>query len=93
MKRAMTLMTVGAVLIAAAAFGQQPPPQQPQAPAQKPAAQPAPPPPPAKPFPEGSKLAFIDVQRIATESSEGKAAATRITELQQKRTSELAAKN
>jgi outer membrane protein len=95
MRRVMTLVTVGAVLIAAAAFAQQPPPQtqQPPAPAQKPAAQAAPAPPPAKPFPEGSKIAFIDVQRIATESAEGKAAAARITDLQQKRTNELAAKN
>jgi outer membrane protein len=95
MKRAMTLVTVGAVLIAAAAFAQQPPPQsqQPPAPAQKPAPQAAPAPPPAKAFPEGSKIAFIDVQRIASESAEGKAAATKITDLSQKRTSELAAKN
>jgi outer membrane protein len=95
MKRAMTLVTVGAVLIAAAAFAQQPPPQQtpPPAAAQKPAAPAAPAPPPAKPFPEGFKIAFIDVQRIASESAEGKAAAAKIIDLQQKRSNELAAKN
>jgi outer membrane protein len=95
MKRAMILVTVGAVLIAAAAFAQQPPPPQtpPPAAAQKPAAPAAPAPPPAKPFPEGFKIAFIDVQRIASESAEGKAAAAKIIDLQQKRTSELAAKN
>ena len=95
MKRAMILVTVGAVLIAAAAFAQQPPPPQtpPPAVAQKPAAPAAPAPPPAKPFPEGFKIAFIDVQRIASESAEGKAAAAKIIDLQQKRTNELAAKN
>ena len=70
MKRAMTLVTVGAVLIAAAAFAQQPPQQQtpPPAATQKPATPAPPAPPPAKPFPEGFKLGFIDVQRIASES-------------------------
>ncbi len=93
MKRAMLLMTIGAVLTAASAYAQQPPPQQPQTPPQKPPAPAAPAPAPAKPFPEGSKLAFIDVQQIASQSAEGKAAAAQITALQQKRTSELATKN
>jgi outer membrane protein len=95
MKRAMTIVTVGAVLIASAAFAQQPPQQQtPPAPAtQKPAAPATPAQPPAKPFAEGSKIAYIDVQRVASESTEGKAAAAKITDLSQKRTNELAAKN
>jgi len=92
MKRVTTVVTVGAVLIAAAAFAQQAQQQPPPAPAQKPA-QAAPAPAPAKPFPEGSKIAYIDVQQIASESTEGKAAAAKITDLQQKRTNELAAKN
>jgi outer membrane protein len=95
MRRAMTAMTVGAVLIAAAAFAQQAPqPQTPPAAAtQKPATAAAPAQPPARPFPEGSRIAFIDVQRVASESTEGKAAAGKINDLNQKRTNELAAKN
>jgi Skp family chaperone for outer membrane proteins len=96
MRRAMTVMTLGAVLIAAAASAQQA--SQPQTPpaaaTQKPAAAAAAPAqPPAKPFPEGSRIAFIDVQRVASESTEGKAAAAKINDLNQKRTNELAAKN
>jgi outer membrane protein len=96
MRRAMTVMTLGAVLIAAAASAQQA--SQPQTPpaaaTQKPAAATAAPAqPPAKPFPEGSRIAFIDVQRVASESTEGKAAAAKINDLNQKRTNELAAKN
>jgi len=96
MRRVMTIVTVGAVLVSAAAFAQQA--AQPQAPppaaeTQKPVAAAVPAPPPAKPFPEGSRIAFIDVQRVASESAEGKAAAARITDLSQKRSNELAAKN
>jgi len=93
MKRVATVVTVGAVLIAAAAFAQQAQQQPPPVPAQKPAAPVTPAPVPAKLFPEGSKIAFIDVQQIASGSTEGKAAATKITDLQQRRTNELAAKN
>jgi outer membrane protein len=67
--------------------------QKPAAPApetQKPAApaQAAPQPPP--PFPEGAKVAFVVLQRIANESADGKAASARIQALQQKKASELA---
>ena len=49
------------------------------------AAAPAPPP----PFPEGSKVAYIVLQRIAAESEEGKAAAGKVQALQQQRVAEL----
>ena len=67
--------------------------QKPAAPApetQKPAApaQAAPQPPP--PFPEGAKVAFVVLQRIANESADGKAASARIQALQQKKAAELA---
>jgi outer membrane protein len=77
--------------------------QTPAAPApqtQKPATPPAPAPttpapapatPPA-PFPEGAKVAFVVLQRIANESAEGKAASARIQGLQQKKAAELADK-
>lgn len=52
---------------------------------------PAPATPPA-PFPEGAKVAFVVLQRIANESAEGKAASARIQGLQQKKAQELADK-
>jgi outer membrane protein len=57
-------------------------------------ASPAPQPPPAAatpplPFPEGSKIAFIDIQRIAAESAEGKASTARVQALNQKKVAEL----
>jgi outer membrane protein len=58
------------------------------APAQPPAAAPAP-----KPFPEGAKVGYVVLQRIANESAEGKQATTRIQALQQKKAAELTDKN
>jgi len=95
------------VLAAALAFAQtptQPPPAQPT-PAKPPAtgtaqppAKPAIPavpaaPTPPRPFPEGAKIAFVVLQRIANESTEGKAATTKIQALQQKKAAELNEKN
>jgi outer membrane protein len=62
---------------------------------QKPAApaQPTTPPPPATPpapFPEGAKIAFVVLQRIANESADGKSASAQIQGLQQKKAAELA---
>lgn len=64
-----------------------------QAPAPRPAAPagqptPAAPPPAPAPFPEGAKYAFVNIQRIASESNEGKAAAARINALVQKKQAE-----
>jgi outer membrane protein len=56
------------------------------APPQPPAAA-APQPPP--PFPEGSKVAYIVLQRIAAESEEGRAATAKVQALQQQRMAEL----
>jgi Skp family chaperone for outer membrane proteins len=67
-----------------------------QAPAQPAsAAQKAPPvnAPPPKPFPEGSKIAFIIPQRIIAESELGKALATKINALRSQKLAELTAKN
>jgi outer membrane protein len=55
------------------------------APQTQPPAAPTPP----RPFPEGSKVAYVVLQRIANESSEGKSATTRIQALQQKKAAEL----
>jgi outer membrane protein len=54
-----------------------------------PAAQPQPP----RPFPEGSKLAYIDIQRIAADSAEGKASTARVQALNQKKVAELGEMN
>jgi outer membrane protein len=62
----------------------------PAAPAQTP---PAPAPGPPKPFPEGAKIAYVNVQAIASNSVEGKAATGKLDELKKKKTAELAEKN
>jgi Skp family chaperone for outer membrane proteins len=53
-----------------------------------PAAQPAAP----KPFPEGAKTAYIDLQYIASNSVEGRAATSKIQEFTKKKTAELEGK-
>jgi outer membrane protein len=62
-----------------------------QKPAAPPAAAPAAPQPP-RPFPEGSKFAFVDIQVIASNSAEGKAATARLDELRKKKNTELQSK-
>jgi len=63
-------------------------------PASAPAA-PTPPPPgtPPKPFPEGAKIAYVNVQAIASNSVEGKAATSKLDDLRKKKTNEIAEKN
>jgi outer membrane protein len=46
-----------------------------------------------QPFPEGAKIAYIDLQFIATNSIEGKAATAKIQEYAKKKTAELSEKN
>jgi outer membrane protein len=75
-----------------------PAPAKPAAPAPPPAAPaqtaPAPAPAPAqpaapRPFPQGAKVAYVVLQRIANESADGRVATTRIQALQQKKAAEL----
>jgi outer membrane protein len=54
-----------------------------------PAAAPVPP----KPFPEGAKIAYVNVQAIASNSVEGKAATSKLDDLRKKKTAEIADKN
>jgi len=63
-------------------------PAKPAAPA--PAATPAP---PDVKFPEGAKFAFINIQRIASESNEGKTSSARLEGLRAKKASDLNDKN
>jgi len=60
----------------------------PQAPVTAPAQPPAP-----KPFPQGAKVAYVVLQRIANESADGRVATTRIQALQQKKAAELNERN
>jgi outer membrane protein len=57
------------------------------------AAQPAAPATPPRPFPEGAKIAYVNVQRIATESVEGQAATKRLTSLREEKEKDLVARN
>ena len=45
------------------------------------------------PFPEGAKVAYVDFQRVASESSIGKAAAGKIVDFQKRKQAEAQAKN
>jgi outer membrane protein len=45
-----------------------------------------------KPFPQGAKVAFINIQRIANESAEGRAATARVKALNDKKVAELSDK-
>jgi outer membrane protein len=97
---AMTVLTGTAGYAQGTAPPQQqkpsPPPTTTQPPATPPTtapAAPAPAPRPPAPFPEGSKFAFIDIQAIASNSTEGKAATAKLDELRKKKNSELLAKN
>jgi len=99
--RGFALAAVLSVMLAAApTFAQVPPPPG-QQPAPRPAAPVAPAPAPAaaaqvpvtRPFPTGTKYAFVNIQRIANESAEGKAATTRVAALNQQKVNELNEKN
>jgi Skp family chaperone for outer membrane proteins len=84
------------MLAAAPGFAQAPAPAAPapQAPAAPAPAAPAPAAPAqTRPFPAGTKYAFINIQRIAAESAEGKALAGRVQTLNQQKVNELNEKN
>jgi outer membrane protein len=82
MKSSVLGLVFGFALVAspgAVRAQQAPAPQTPPA-----AAAPAP-----RPFPEGAKFAYIDIQRIAAESAEGKASTAKVQALNQKKVAEL----
>ena len=99
MRAFAVVVVLSLVLTANPTFAQAPPapapakPMAPAAPAAAPA-QTAPPPAPAqppapRPFPQGAKVAYVVVQRIANESADGRVSTTRIQALQQKKAAEL----
>ena len=85
--RAFVVAAALSVMLAAApGFAQAPAP----APAPAPAAQAAPAP---APFPTGAKYAFINIQRIAAESAQGKSLSSRVQTLNTQKVNELNEKN
>ena len=96
MKLRAGIVVLAAVIYAGPAFAQTqtqtPPPATPPAAPAPQAAAPAPQAAPV-PFPEGAKVAYVDFQRVASESEVGKAAATKIQDFQKKRVAEGQAKN
>jgi outer membrane protein len=103
LKMMIVIAALGLVLAAGPAWAQAaagqaaPPPASDQKPTPPAAQTPAPPvagtQAPPQPFPEGGKIAYIDLQYIASNSVEGKAATAKIQEYAKKKTAELAEKN
>jgi outer membrane protein len=100
MKAFIVVVAIGVMLAAGPVYAQAPagaqapakPAPAPAAPAPAPQQAPAQPPAP-KPFPQGAKVAYVVLQRIANESADGRVATTRIQALQQKKAAELNEKN
>jgi outer membrane protein len=92
LKMMIVITAIGLMLAAGPGYAQAPATQPPAtppasaAPAQPPAAK------PPAPFPEGAKFAFVDIQAIASNSAEGKAATAKLDELRKKKNAELLAK-
>ena len=92
LKMMIVITAIGLMLAAGPGYAQAPASQPP---ATTPPASAAPAPPAAKPpapFPEGAKFAFIDIQAVASNSAEGKAATAKLDELRKKKNTELVAK-
>lgn len=88
MKSFVPGLVFGFALVASpgVARAQQAPAPQTQTPAPPAAAAPTQPP---RPFPEGAKFAYLDIQRVAAESVEGKASTAKVQALNQKKVAEL----
>jgi outer membrane protein len=94
LKMMIVIAALGVVLAAGPAWAQAPAATPAPAPAteQKPTPPPAPATQAPRPFPEGAKIAYIDLQFIASNSTEGKAATAKIQEFAKKKTAELEGK-
>jgi outer membrane protein len=97
MRSPFVIVAIGVVLVAgpvnAGQAGAKPAAQTPPAAAPAPAAAAAQAPAPPRPFPEGSKIAYVNVQRIALESAEGQAATKRISTLREEKEKDLVSRN
>jgi outer membrane protein len=103
--RLLMVMIAVSALAVAPALAQATPPAQPPAkppattppataqPATPPPATPAAPPQAPRPYPEGAKIAYIDIQAVASNSVEGKAATGKLQELEKKKVAEITEKN
>jgi outer membrane protein len=98
--RLLTVTSAVTLLAVGSALAQTPPAKPPaQPPTKPPATTPAPAPPAAapaeapRPFPEGAKIAYIDIQAVASNSVEGKAATVKLQELEKKKLAEIGEKN
>jgi len=96
MRAFAVVVVLSVVLTASPTFAQAPAAPAQAKPAAPAAAAPAPAPAPApdqpaapRPFPQGAKVAYVVLQRIANESADGRVATTRIQALQQKKAAEL----
>lgn len=94
--RILTVITAVSVLAAGSALAQATPPATP-APQQTTPPAAAPPaaakPEAPRPYPEGAKIAYIDIQAVASNSAEGKAATAKLQELEKKKVAEITEKN
>ena len=90
----MLIAVAAMCAIAGPAMAQTTPPAQPPKPT-TPAPSPAAPAPAAAPapYPEGAKIAYVDLQAVASASNEGKAATAKIQELEKKKIGEIQAKS
>jgi Skp family chaperone for outer membrane proteins len=88
MRSLFVAASLALVLGAAPVFGQAPAPA-PQTPPPAQQQDVTPPPQPPAPFPQGAKVAFVNLQAIAQLSVEGKAAATKVNELGTQRANEV----
>ena len=88
----LTALPVFAQAPAAPPAGQQPKPTAPAQPAQKPTPAPVPatPPAPPKPFPQGAKVAFVNLQAVFQLSADGKAAAAKVQSLTTQKQAQIA---
>lgn len=105
LKMMLVIPAMSVLLVATPGYAQAPAGQPPATPpaggaaAQKPpatppaTAAPAPAPKPPAPFPEGSKFAYIDIQAVASNSAEGKAATAKLDDLRKKKNTELTTKS
>jgi Skp family chaperone for outer membrane proteins len=103
MRSRLVILAIGAVLVAGPVSAGQA--AKPAAPAPKPTAAPAAPaqtppapapaaaPAPPVPFPEGAKIAYINLQRVASESADGQQATKRITTLREEKEKDLVSRN
>ncbi len=87
MKSVIPMLLVSLALVAGPAMAQQP--QSPVLSGDQPVAQSQAPP---RPFPEGAKIAYVDLNLVATQSKEGQAAGQKIRDMQQKIQGQLEAK-